>query len=302
MKASYTIIIVSFFCLAESLDDTRLSLTLRKLDKEYKEDWDMSKTAVIVCDMWDKHHCKKAEEHVAEMAPHINRVIKEMRNRGAVIIHCPSDTMDYYADYPQQKRALAAPLCSTKVLKKKSIRSKMNKRLKLPIESSSCGHDYLCSDDCKAFYRAWSRQIDSIEIDKEDAIAEGLEAYYYMKEQDIENVLLMGVHTNMCVLQRPFGIIALQSLGLPVVLMRDLTDTMYDQKRWPYVDHFVGNDLVTWYVELFWCPTMTSDQVIGGKPFCFHEDRLPPRNFSDYGDIFQEKYPEKIILMKGKNE
>src|SRR5438445_12305001 len=65
--------------------------------------WDPKKTALVICDMWDKHWCKGATERVAEMAPRMNQVVSEARKRGVFIIHCPSDTMKYYEGTPQRK-------------------------------------------------------------------------------------------------------------------------------------------------------------------------------------------------------
>src|SRR5210317_1650361 len=47
------------------------------------------KTAIVVCDMWDKHWCKGATSRVAEMAPRMNDVIKTLRRKGVLIIHAP---------------------------------------------------------------------------------------------------------------------------------------------------------------------------------------------------------------------
>lgn len=103
----------------------------------------------------------------------------------------------------------------------------------------------------------------------------------------------MGVHANLCLLKRSFGIIGLTSLGMKVVLMRDLTDVMYNPQKWPYVNHFVAKDLVTWYIEKNWCPTISSEQILGDKPFTFAEDTLPPRKFEDYKQIFDEQLTRK---------
>ena len=65
--------------------------------------WDTSKTAVIICDMWDQHWCKAASSRVAEMAPHMNDLVNALRASGVLIIHCPSDTMNYYKDHPARK-------------------------------------------------------------------------------------------------------------------------------------------------------------------------------------------------------
>jgi hypothetical protein len=57
--------------------------------------------------------------------------------------------------------------------------------------------------------------------------------------------------------------------------MRDMTDTMYNPERWPQVSHFTGTDLIVEHIENFVCPTFTSDQLIGGKPFHFKKDSRP---------------------------
>ncbi len=59
----------------------------------------------------------------------------------------------------------------------------------------------------------------------------------------------MGVHTNMCVLNRSFGIKQMVRWRVPVALVRDLTDAMYNPARAPYVDHDAGTQLVIGYIE-----------------------------------------------------
>ena len=66
-------------------------------------------TAIIICDMWDQHWCKGATERVAEIAPRMNEVVSAARKRGIFIIHAPSETMEFYKDTPQRKRAIEAP-------------------------------------------------------------------------------------------------------------------------------------------------------------------------------------------------
>ena len=61
-------------------------------------------------------------------------------------------------------------------------------------------------------------------------------------------------------------------LGKQVVLVRDLTDTMYNSTMKPFVDHFSGTDLVVEHVERHWCPTITSVDLLGTVPFRFRED------------------------------
>jgi nicotinamidase-related amidase len=234
--------------------------------------WDAKKTAIVVCDMWDKHWCKGASERVAEMAPRMNEVLKAARARGVLIIHCPSDTMGFYKDTAQRKLAQAAPMVEPKVPLKGWCKLDPMKEGALPIDDSDGGCD--CDPRCKNG-KAWSRQIDALEIKEGDAITDSAEAYYLMQQRGIENVIVMGVHTNMCVLGRPFAIRQLAAQGKNVVLMRDLTDTMYNSRSKPYVSHFTGTDLVIAHIERNWCPSITSVDFLGGRPFRFKADTRP---------------------------
>ena len=67
------------------------------------------KTAIIVCDMWDLHHCLNAVLRGEELAPRMNQVLEKARRQGVLIIHAPSSCMDAYKDHPARKRAKDAP-------------------------------------------------------------------------------------------------------------------------------------------------------------------------------------------------
>lgn len=239
--------------------------------------WDPAKTALIVVDMWDDHWCKGAAARVAEMAGPMNKVVSEARERGIFVVHCPSTTVDFYKDTPQRKRALEAPFAKTPVPLSTTERwgtawcwPDKSREPELPIDDSDMGCD--CETKCE-IVPPWKRQIATIDIADEDAITDnGQELYNLFAERGIENVIICGVHLNMCVLGRPFAIRQLTHLGKNVVLVRDLTDTMYDHRMKPFVNHFTGTDLVVGHVEKYWCPTILSTDLVGGKPFRFKED------------------------------
>jgi nicotinamidase-related amidase len=232
--------------------------------------WDARKTAVVICDMWDKHWCIEASERVAEMAPRMNEVITRLREQGVLIIHCPSDTMKYYANHPGRKLAQSAPKVETAIPLERWCKLVVGKEGALPVDDSDNGcpqgpppKDYL----------VWSHEIDTLQIKEGDAITDSAEAFYLMKERGIENVIVMGVHLNMCVLGRPFSIRQMVRQGQHVVLVRDMTDCLYNPAKPPHVDHFTANDLLIAHVEKNWCPTMSSDQVLGGSAFKFAGDK-----------------------------
>jgi nicotinamidase-related amidase len=260
--------------------DAPLSLTLRSrahdtgTASEKKVAWDPKKTALIVCDMWDDHWCKGAAARVAELAGPLNETLKAARAKGVFVIHSPSSVTAFYKDTPQRKRAQAAPFAKTPAPLSTAERWGTNwcwpdpaREPELPIDDSDMGCD--CATKC-TIREAWTRQIATLEMAPEDALTDnGQETWNLLCERGIDNVLLCGVHLNMCVLGRPFGIRQLVHLGKNVALLRDLTDTMYNHEKRPQVNHFAGTELVIEHVEKFWCPSCTSADITGGAPFRF---------------------------------
>ncbi len=214
-----------------------------------------SQTAIIVCDMWDNHWSRGAAERVDAMAPIMNDVLTIARHKGVRIIHAPSDTMAYYAETPARARMRAAPFISPPAEIDRPAPP-------LPIDDSDEGSDTNEQEP----KRVWTRQHAAIDIDHGvDGISDnGQEIYNYLQQHGIRQVLIMGVHTNMCILNRSFGIKQMVKWGINIALVRDLTDAMYNPARSPYVDHDTGTQLVVGYIEKFWCPTIHSEEITGG--------------------------------------
>lgn len=220
--------------------------------------WKPEETAIIICDMWDEHWCQTATERVAEIAPKMNEVVRKARALGVTIVHAPSDVIDFYAAHPARKNMLAAPKAEPPVPIPAWCYLDSTREAALPIDDSDGG----CDDPNSSERRAWSRQIASIEIMDADGISDnGEEIYSFLDQRGIKNVVLMGVHTNMCVLGRSFGIRAQKMVGKNVVLARDLTDAMYNPAMPPHVSHWEGVDLVVSHVERYWAPTILGEDV-----------------------------------------
>lgn len=256
--------------------------------REQQQTWNAAETAVIVCDVWDRHHCLNAVRRMEEFLPRLQQVLDEARRRGAIIIHSPSDCMPAYQNHPARQRAMAVPVASSQPPEIRFWCSQIpaEEQAVWPIDQSDGGED----DDPTEHARwaaqltaegrnaalPWKSQHPNIQIDAAtDYISDrGEEVWNILESHGIRNVILTGVHTNMCVLGRPFGLRQMVRAGKQVALVRDLTDCMYNPKRWPYVDHFTGNDSVIAHIEQFVCPTITSDQLVGGKP---HRSRFDER-------------------------
>ena len=163
------------------------------------------KTAVIVCDMWDKHWCKGATERVNALVLKMAPFLESARKQGIQIIHAPSETMDFYKDAPQRKRILAVG--------KIAPPAPLNlPDPPLPIDDKRGG-----CDTPDQFYKAWTREHPGLRIDASDVISDnGAEIYSFLRERDIHTLLVMGVHANMCILNRTFAIKRMTSLWHPL--------------------------------------------------------------------------------------
>jgi nicotinamidase-related amidase len=241
--------------------------------------WNPRQTALIICDMWDDHWCKSAARRVVEMAGPLNEVVKTARARGVFIIHAPSSVTAFYKGTPQRRRAQSAPFAKTPVPLATVERwgtawcwTDPKHEAVLPIDDSDMGCS--CVGAKCPINPPWTRQIAAIELEAEDALTDnGQETWNLLAERGITNVILCGVHLNMCVLGRPFAIRQQVYLGKNVALMRDMTDTMYNPERPPGVDHFTGTDLVVAHVERHWCPSFTSADITGRPAFRFKKDK-----------------------------
>lgn len=253
------------------------------------ENWKPEETAIIVCDVWDAHHCLNAVRRMEQFLPRLNEVLVTARNQGITIIHAPSDCMAAYSENPARKRAMTTPKAAKlpEDIGKWCSVIPSEEAAAYPIDQSDGGED-----DDPAEHAEWAAKLKSqgrnpkapwkaqhpaITIDEtRDFISDkGDEVWSIMETKGIKNVILAGVHTNMCVLGRPFGLRQMVKNGKNAVLMRDLTDTMYNPLRRPYVSHFTGTERIIDHIEQHVCPTVTSDQIVGGKPFRFTDDHRP---------------------------
>lgn len=50
-------------------------------------------------------------------------------------------------------------------------------------------------------------------------------------------------------------------LGFQVAVVRDLTDSMYDPRKRPFVSHSRGTELVIEHIEAKWCPSILCDDL-----------------------------------------
>src|SRR5438132_7296619 len=216
----------------------------------------VAEVAIIICDMWDKHWCDGATERCGALADKMAPVIEAARAKGIQIIHAPSETMNSYKDTPQRHRVMLAP--PVEFPKPLDLSEPP-----LPIDDSDGG----CDSGQKPWYKAWTRENPKLDIVEFDGISDnGEEVYRFLRQQGIKYLIVMGVHTNMCVLNRTFAIRQMTRRGIHCMLARDLTDTMYNPQMPPYVSHDQGTALVIEHIEKYWCPSLLSSDLVAGLP------------------------------------
>jgi nicotinamidase-related amidase len=211
------------------------------------------KTAIVICDMWDNHWCHGAVKRVQTLALRMVPVLDAARRHGVLIIHAPSDTIDFYKDAPERKAAEAAPAISPP-------ESHSIPEGPLPIDFADGGCDTSPPDK---YYKAWTRENSLIPIASNDLIStDGSEVYRNLKSRGIETVMYVGVHANICILKRSFALRQMRAWGVHCLLIRDLTDAMYNPHDAPYVSHEQGTELVIRHIERYLAPSIVSADLL----------------------------------------
>jgi nicotinamidase-related amidase len=213
--------------------------------------FDPAKSALIVCDMWDKHWCSGANVRVAALVKKLEPVLETARRNGMIIVHAPSETMSFYANTPQRQRMLSLPAFAPP--KEMKITAPP-----LPIDDSDGG----CDTAGEKEHRAWTCEHPGLKIAPEDYISDnGQEIYDLLRSRGIGTLFYTGVHANMCILNRTFAIKQMTKWGMRCILLRDLTDAMYGPQDAPHVSHRQGTELVVEYIEKYWSPTALSGDL-----------------------------------------
>ena len=266
---------------AESVDARKIPVTPGRLEMvlrrrkqvgdewqlvEEMVQWEASETAIIVCDMWAEHPCKMAELRVDRMAPRMNEVLSLARDHGVAIVHSPSSGIKYYEDTPYRARMKEAVHAEPSVPIQGWCYLNEEHEPPLPIDDSVTRGEAIvrgCDDPHPKHYPDSDRhQHPAIKMIGYDGVSDnGQEIFNFLEQEGRKNIVIMGVHTNMCVLGRPFGIRQQVYLGKNVVLCRDLTDALYDPRDRPYVSHARGVELVVEHIEKHWCPTILGSML-----------------------------------------
>ena len=238
--------------------DQNIKLRYRKQkgDHEffYNLKWKPKKTAIIVVDMWDKHHCQPSQKRIVLLAKKINRFLFSMRKLGVQVVFAPSGVTSFYRDFKARKK-IKKIISNLKNPSKKLPKSHEAPPPPIPVKSG-------CENSNNKQGAPWSRQNAILEIMQNDVISDNdYEIVNFLTAQKIETVLYAGVHSNICIPYRSFGMKNLREYGFSVVLIRDLTDS-YTTPTDNYPSQKLRNEAVIKYIETYIGFTVDSLQFL----------------------------------------
>lgn len=205
---------------AKAEKNRTIELLLQSREKgkpvERRESVDPSHVGVVAIDMWNYHWCKTATGRVAALVPRMNATLAGARKLGMQVFLCPTDSTDKYVGTPPRERAAVWPRRTVPWGPEINCPP-------VPGYGSGC----MCgSPSCQGNY-GWDGMHPDLVIGETDLMptdAEGL--YSICHDQGITHLIIVGVHTQICVLGKPTGIRNMKRAGFECVLARDLTDAL----------------------------------------------------------------------------
>lgn len=255
--------------------------TRRWLVNEQLTSWNASETGIVIVDTWTAHQCPSVVERVKPLAVQINRTVTAARQRGIMIIHAPSHCIAHYTGHPAREYVLRLLAANTSGPMPPLLNYTAPPE-PLTISPPQNGCD--TNDNAPASVNGGA-QDPSIFIDpKHDAIIDdgshnhtgnsdngGIQLWAVVSAKKLKNIVYVGIAENMCVMHRDFGIEKTRRWGLNPVLVRDLTDSMYQPTDSPYVSHEEGTKIMGGYIEKFWAPSVSKWDIL-----CARDAKGPP--------------------------
>ncbi|MDR2169305.1 MAG: isochorismatase family protein [Planctomycetaceae bacterium] len=302
MKISKTIFLISVATIlfaypvfANAADEWTVHLRNRNKEgnaQNITEKWNPKETAIIVCDMWAFHPCVHATMRLEDLALVMNKVFDKAREKGILIIFAPSshDIDKYYGDLPARKTSAkyrhgfgnekhwdfwVHGRGGEREFSHLAFPGEKDAIWPLPNGDPNCFESKDKTPDFRQTKILTIKDCDILTDDFVEMIGNKDHNECLFKERGIKNVILMGVHTDICVIGRPFGCRAMKMAGYNAVLCRDLTDCSWNcaSRMKGTFDHFRGLDKIVEYIETYICPTITSSDITGNKPFKFDEEK-----------------------------
>ena len=181
---------------------------------------DPRKCGIIVTDMWASHSSWAMAKRSEGLVPRMNQVFDVARELGMKIIFIPSDFSDDFIG--------TAPRDSARAIPDYPLPEKKNISFPSPVPSENNMEPPNTNIPYTSPYGDYPQHPDLV-IEDVDYIADWQheqELYNITKKHGITHLFYTGCATNMCVLNRPFGMENMTRYGFPCIVIRDLTEAL----------------------------------------------------------------------------
>src|SRR5690606_13475201 len=173
-----------------------------------------SQIAIVVMDMWNGHGCDSIMEQIDGLVPSMDKTLAAARQLGISVVFSPTNVTEFYEGTPQRKKMKGLPVHSIPQIP-------YNPSIPSWIDSN---HHSCAPKKTGKTNTSWKKQHHGLTILPEDYITEDSnELFNLCREKGITTLLYMGVGSNMNLLTRPTGIVAMTKAGLECAVVRDLT-------------------------------------------------------------------------------
>jgi nicotinamidase-related amidase len=196
-------------------------------------DWEIpiSRAALVVVDVWDRHYIKDPEERAETIIQEkIRPLVAACRKSGLQIIHAPSP--------PHAKK------CTAWVAAEKEHAPRVNPPAGKAITSTEKPWPPAEFRSKSGPYKAYARPQEPMAADRarilkgicihpdvrpegtDVVVATGEELHTFCRQRGILFLFYIGFNTNMCILQRDYGTMKMHARGYEVIVLRDCTTGM----------------------------------------------------------------------------
>tara|TARA_B100001540_G_scaffold316837_1_gene347784 strand:+ start:3844 stop:4914 length:1071 start_codon:yes stop_codon:yes gene_type:complete len=251
--------------------------------------------AVLCIGMWNSHSCNTALERQHQIAKKANVFLKKMRNAGSQIIIGGS-----YPNYA----------CKSGNWQDTNLRKNIRQKPIAKLIDRGLSYPVLPFDDSDGGYKKEDKNFDyekknvtlhpDIDLDYEkDCISNySKEILNFLHFKNIKCLVVFGAHTNMCVLDKPYGIKWYVRYGFPVIVVRDLCDTMYNPEMPPYISQPESNKLMSEWLETHICPSINSNEILflNKKTYFVDIDKTITTS-----ENYEKSQPKKSVINKINN-
>jgi hypothetical protein len=244
------------------MSQTKIILSLRKHEYlfmnndlleciEKEKMYNTNELAILVIGMWSNHQCLVANRKLEELSPKVDSFLKKGRANNMKIIFGSSSLIKL----PKYKLL-------RENMKNIPFANLVDKGLSfppIPFNDSDGG----INEKNDTFKRCDVDMNQMIEIVNTDAMTDNAkELLNYLYYHKIKLCLVVGVHTNMCVLDRPYGMKNIARYGFPMAIVRDLGDPMIKPDGIVIKDRDDAHEKIVHYVEQYFAPSINSHDLM----------------------------------------